>query len=56
MVITVPDGVILQHELARERGISIQRYRGRVSELFVTEGQLITDQERRVQTSTGKVK
>lgn len=37
VVIAVPDGVILQHELAREWGIRVERYRGRLIELPVAQ-------------------
>jgi len=37
VVITVPDGVILEHELARERGIGVERDRGRLIELPVAQ-------------------
>src|SRR5436190_7479168 len=37
MVIAVPDGVILEHELARERRFGIERDRSRLAELFVGE-------------------
>ena len=36
-MIAVPDGVILEHELAGERRIGIERHWGRLRELFVRE-------------------
>jgi hypothetical protein len=35
VVITVPDGVILEEELARERGIGVERHRRGLIELVV---------------------
>src|SRR6266566_9512701 len=37
VVIAVPDGVILEHELAREWGIGIERHRGSPIELLIAE-------------------
>ena len=37
MVIAVPDGVILEHELARERRIGVERDGRRLGELLVAE-------------------